>query len=64
MLEIKGLVKAYGDFRLNCSMKVERGYITGLVGQNGAGKSTAFKAVLGLISSDGFNCTLLIDFLY
>ena len=46
MLEIKGLVKAYGDFRLNCSMKVERGYITGLVGQNGAGKSTAFKAVL------------------
>ena len=45
MLEIKGLVKAYGDFRLNCSMKVERGYITGLVGQNGAGKSTGILAL-------------------
>ena len=59
MLEIKGLVKAYGDFRLNCSMKVERGYITGLVGQNGAGKSTAFKAVLGLISSDGGEVSIM-----
>ncbi len=59
MLEIKGLVKTYGDFRLNCSMKVERGYITGLVGQNGAGKSTAFKAVLGLISSDGGEVSIM-----
>ena len=59
MLEIKGLVKAYGDFRLNCSMKVGRGYITGLVGQNGAGKSTAFKAVLGLISSDGGEVSIM-----
>ena len=59
MLEIKGLVKVYGDFRLNCSMKVERGYITGLVGQNGAGKSTAFKAVLGLISSDGGEVSIM-----
>ena len=50
MLEINGLVKKYKDFTLNCSMKVERGRITGLVGENGAGKSTTFKAALGLIS--------------
>ena len=35
------------------------GCITGLIGQNGAGKSTTFKAVLGLISTDGGNVTLL-----
>ena len=29
------------------------GCITGLIGQNGAGKSTTFKAALGLISADG-----------
>ena len=52
MLEINGLVKKYKDFTLNCSMKVERGCITGLVGENGAGKSTTFKAALGLISYD------------
>lgn len=58
MLEINGLVKKYKDFTLNCSMKVEQGCITGLVGENGAGKSTAFKAVLGLISYDSGNITL------
>ena len=52
MLEIDGLRKNYRDFSLDCSMKVESGRITGLVGQNGAGKSTTFKAVLGLISYD------------
>ena len=59
MLEIKGLVKDYGDFRLNCSMKVGKGCITGLVGQNGAGKSTTFKAALGLISCDSGEVSIL-----
>lgn len=52
MLEINGLVKKYKDFTLNCSMKVEQGCITGLVGENGAGKSTTFKSILGLIRPD------------
>lgn len=53
MLEINGLKKRYGDFTLECTMSVEPGRITGLVGQNGAGKSTVFKSVLGLIGTDG-----------
>ena len=52
MLEINKLQKKYENFELNCSMKVEKGYITALVGENGAGKSTTFKALLGLIKPD------------
>lgn len=52
MLEIKDLVKDYGDFRLECSLRVTPGRITGVIGENGAGKSTMFKAVLGLIRAD------------
>ena len=59
MLEINRLVKKYKDFILNCTMKVERGCITGLVGENGAGKSTTFKAALGLISYDDGNIRLM-----
>ena len=59
MLEINGLIKKYKDFTLNCSMKVERGCITGLVGENGAGKSTTFKAALGLINYDDGNIRLM-----
>lgn len=58
MLKINGLVKKYKDFTLNCSMNVERGRITGLIGENGAGKSTTFKSVLGLITRDGGDITL------
>lgn len=53
MLKIEHLQKAYDQFTLDCSMEVRPGCITGLIGQNGAGKSTTFKAVLGLISMNG-----------
>ena len=52
MLKINHLKKQYGSFSLDCSLEVRPGCITGLIGQNGAGKSTAFKAVLGLIYPD------------
>lgn len=58
MLQINRLVKRYRDFTLECSMQVERGRITGLIGENGAGKSTTFKAVLGLITYDGGSISL------
>lgn len=59
MLKIDHLRKNYTTFSLDCSLTVMPGCITGLIGQNGAGKSTTFKAVLGLISADGGNVTLL-----
>lgn len=52
MLQIKGLRKKYQGFCLECSMEVKPGCITGLIGQNGAGKSTTFKAALGLLAPD------------
>lgn len=59
MLKIEHLKKDYGNFRLDCSLEVMPGCVTGLIGQNGAGKSTTFKAVLGLISIDSGSITLL-----
>ncbi len=53
MLEIQGLQKHYQSFDLQVTMEVPDGTIIGLVGQNGAGKSTTFKAILGLIRVDG-----------
>lgn len=52
MLKLKYVKKDYERFKLNCSIAVEPGMITGLIGQNGAGKSTTFKAILNLISLD------------
>lgn len=53
MLKIEHLQKNYKSFSLDCSLELMPGRITGLIGQNGAGKSTTFKAILGLISADG-----------
>ena len=52
LLELMEFQKHYGDFHLNCSLKVQKGCITGLIGQNGAGKTTIFKSILGLIAGD------------
>ena len=49
MLNIDHVVKNYGDFHLDVTMEVKTGCITGLVGRNGAGKSTTFKAILDLV---------------
>ncbi|MBQ6806283.1 MAG: ABC transporter ATP-binding protein [Lachnospiraceae bacterium] len=53
MIKIENLQKKYSGFTLDCTMEVHPGTITGLIGQNGAGKSTTFKSILGLISTDG-----------
>ena len=44
LLKLENVRKEYGDFSLECSMQLQQGQITGLIGQNGAGKSTTFKA--------------------
>lgn len=53
MLRLEHVTKHYKGFDLDCSMEVRPGCVTGLIGKNGAGKSTTFKAVLGLITPEG-----------
>lgn len=53
LLEMNQVKKQYGAFTLDCSLTLEEGQITGLIGQNGAGKSTTFKSILGLIRTEG-----------
>ena len=59
-LIISGLTKTYKDFKLNgVSFSVPCGSIVGLIGENGAGKSTTINAVLGLIQKEaGSICVL------
>lgn len=53
ILKLENVEKHYGQFDLKCSLELQDGCVTGLIGQNGAGKSTTFKAILGLIHVDG-----------
>lgn len=53
MLRLSNVKKTYGDFNLDVSLEVGEGQITGLIGTNGAGKSSTFKAILGLINTEG-----------
>ena len=59
MLRIEHLTKNYKSFSLDCTMEVKPGCVTGLIGQNGAGKSTTFKAALGLVRPDGGTIRIL-----
>ena len=50
---VSGLTKTYPDFVLDqVSFSVPSGSIVGLIGENGAGKSTTINAVLGLIQKE------------
>lgn len=53
MLKLNGVKKHYKGFNLECSMQVQPGCVTGLIGKNGAGKSTVFKLIMGLVDCDG-----------
>ena len=53
MIKTEHLKKNYKNFTLDCSLEIRSGFITEQIGQNGAGKSTTFKAILGLITPDG-----------
>lgn len=53
-LAVEGLSKRYPGFTLDrVSFVVPKGHIVGLIGRNGAGKSTTIKGILQLISSEG-----------
>ncbi|MBE5842181.1 MAG: ABC transporter ATP-binding protein [Butyrivibrio sp.] len=58
MVKVNNLVKNYGDFKLEVSLEIPDGAVTGIIGKNGAGKSTTIKAILGLIEPDGGSITI------
>jgi branched-chain amino acid transport system ATP-binding protein len=51
MLEVDRLVVQYGSFLAldGISLKVERGEVVGLIGANGAGKSSLLRSIAGLV---------------
>ena len=52
-IQIKNLTKKYKDFSLKqITMNIPEGCVMGLIGENGAGKSTMIQAILGLIKAD------------
>lgn len=53
-LEIKNLTKSYSGFKLDdISLTLPAGCIMGLIGENGAGKSTTIKLILRMLKKDG-----------
>ncbi len=59
-LEITNLTKEYGSFKLDgLSLTLPGGCILGLIGENGAGKSTTIKLILDMIKRDGGSIKIL-----
>lgn len=54
MLEVKDLTKFFGIKKVvdNVSFSVENGKILGVLGKNGAGKSTTFRMILNILEPD------------
>ena len=59
-IEIKDLVKTFDSFKLGpVNLTIPKGTIIGYIGQNGAGKSTTIKLLLGLLRKDSGDIRLL-----
>ena len=58
-LEIRKLTKSYPDFKLEgLELTLPSGCIMGLIGENGAGKSTTIKLILDMIHKDSGSVTI------
>jgi ABC-2 type transport system ATP-binding protein len=62
-LEARGLVRRFGAVTAldGLSFRIERGELYGLVGPDGAGKTTAIRALAGLIRLDGGQARVLSE---
>lgn len=59
-LEIKNLTKTYESFKLdNLNLTLPKGCILGLIGENGAGKSTTIKLILDIVKKDSGTVTIM-----
>lgn len=59
-IEIRNLCKSYKDFKIdNLNLTLPKGYIMGLVGENGAGKSTTIKLILDIVHKKSGSITVL-----
>lgn len=59
-IELKGVTKKFSDFTLGpIDLEIPTGSIVGYIGQNGAGKSTTLKLILGLLTADAGEITVL-----
>ena len=59
-LELQGLTKHYKDFTLGpLDLTLPGGTICGLIGENGAGKSTTIRLILDMVQRDGGTVTIL-----
>ena len=58
-IELRGLEKHYKDFDLKIDLELPQGCILGLVGENGAGKSTTIRLLLGMTRPDGGSIRVL-----
>ena len=55
MLKVEHVSKQFGDVKAlnDVSFSIADGEIMGLIGQNGAGKSTSFHSILNFLKFDG-----------
>jgi ABC-2 type transport system ATP-binding protein len=55
MLEMVDLAKSYGEIHAldGATFQADRGRLTGFLGRNGAGKTTAMRSIFGLVTPDG-----------